>query len=282
MKKIIIISITLFIYLQGYSQVYMKGNNSSHTANFPELEILDVSKLECIYQYTIMDTELQDSKEMYRILQIGEKYVKFLDYGCYRMDSVLNHIDKAKLTLHEFTRIFNTYSPSMDFILKEKRIGKLTVYDRIFTDRYMYEEPVSNFKWSLLKDTMTICGYLCHKATTTFRGRHWVAWYSDLPISEGPWKFCGLPGIILRIEDSNHEHLFTAISIRNIKGNITRKKQSNTKTTRQKFNKALAIYKSNPGSIISGSQLAPKDKDGNEIPIRKKRMFFNPIEKEEE
>lgn len=50
----------------------MKGNNNSHTANFPELEKLDVSKLECIYQYTIMDTELQDSKETYRILQIGE------------------------------------------------------------------------------------------------------------------------------------------------------------------------------------------------------------------
>lgn len=67
------------------------------------------------------------------------------------------------------------------------------------------------------------------QSKSTFRGRHWLAWYSDLPISEGPWKFCGLPGMILRIEDSNHEHLFTAISIRNIKSNITRKNSQTQK-----------------------------------------------------
>lgn len=282
MKYIITFSLTLLISLQSYSQVYMKGNSSGHKANFPEQEILDNSKFECIYQYTVMDTELQYSKEMYRMLQIGDKYAKFSDYGCYRMDSVLASIDKSKLTLYEFTRIFNTYTPSMDYILKEKQTNQLKVYDRVFTDRYMYEEEVPNFKWTLSKDTLTICGYLCHKATSTFRGRHWLAWYSDLAINEGPWKFCGLPGLILQIEDSNHEHLFTAISIRKNESDITRKKQSNTKTTRQKFNKALSIYKSNPGSIISGSQLAPKDKDGNEIPIKKKKIFFNPIEKEEE
>ncbi|RQE01044.1 GLPGLI family protein, partial [Prevotella intermedia] len=42
-------------------------------------------------------------------------------------------------------------------------------------------------------------GMECKKATTNFRGRYWEVWYTeDIPISQGPWKLCGLPGMILK------------------------------------------------------------------------------------
>ena len=56
----------------------------------------------------------------------------------------------------------------------------------------------------------TILGYTCHKATTRFRGRDYVAWYTEeIPLSYGPYKFRGLPGLITCIYDKDRDHVFT-------------------------------------------------------------------------
>lgn len=56
--------------------------------------------------------------------------------------------------------------------------------------------------WDIFEDSVqTIIGYECHKAVTKFRGREWAVWYADgIPVSLGPWKLNGLPGIILQAE----------------------------------------------------------------------------------
>ena len=56
--------------------------------------------------------------------------------------------------------------------------------------------------WKLTNDSKTIKNYTCKKATTTFRGRTYEVWYTEkIPISIGPWKFNGLPGLILSVQD---------------------------------------------------------------------------------
>ena len=70
------------------------------------------------------------------------------------------------------------------------------------------------FDWQLQRGDSVVCEYPCHKATTTFRGRTWTVWYTlDLPYSDGPWKFCGLPGLILHAYDSEGLFRFNCIGI---------------------------------------------------------------------
>ena len=70
------------------------------------------------------------------------------------------------------------------------------------------------FDWQLQRGDSVVCEYPCHKATTTFRGRTWTVWYTlDLPYSDGPWKFCGLPGLILLAYDSEGLFRFNCIGI---------------------------------------------------------------------
>ena len=70
------------------------------------------------------------------------------------------------------------------------------------------------FDWHLQNGDSIVCGYPCHKATTTFRGRAWTVWYTlDLPYSDGPWKFCGLPGLVLYAYDSEDKFRFNCIGI---------------------------------------------------------------------
>lgn len=62
------------------------------------------------------------------------------------------------------------------------------------------------FKWKLQNETKTIGKYTCHKATTEFRGRNYIAWYTpEIPLPYGPWKLQGLPGLILEAYDSTEE-----------------------------------------------------------------------------
>ncbi len=52
----------------------------------------------------------------------------------------------------------------------------------------------------ILPERQEVGGYSCQKATADYGGRHWTAWFaSDIAVSEGPYYFHGLPGLILKI-----------------------------------------------------------------------------------
>lgn len=68
--------------------------------------------------------------------------------------------------------------------------------------RFIIKEKIYPFKWVLQNETKMIGKFECKKATTYFRGRNYVAWYSTaIPTNSGPWKFSGLPGLILEVYD---------------------------------------------------------------------------------
>ena len=81
-----------------------------------------------------------------------------------------------------------------------------------------YTEPKPNFGWDILPEMKNILGYKCQKAKGKFRGREYIAWFSsDIPRSDGPWKFCGLPGLILAVQDTKGDFFFTCTAIENKK-----------------------------------------------------------------
>jgi len=96
--------------------------------------------------------------------------------------------------------------------------GELTSSYRLFLSAGygQYTEVLPSFKWQILSESKEILGYKCQKAQGEFRGRKYIAWFtSDIPHSDGPWKFCGLPGLILAVEDTDKYFVFTCIDIKN-------------------------------------------------------------------
>lgn len=68
--------------------------------------------------------------------------------------------------------------------------------------------------WELKDGNKKILGYSCKKAIGTFRGRTYKVWYTEeIPVSYGPWKLFGLPGVILKAEDTRFNFRFTATEI---------------------------------------------------------------------
>jgi len=102
--------------------------------------------------------------------------------------------------------------------LKKSEIVYSEVIDKI---NFGYDEAISNIKWKLDSEKKDILGYECFKAKTKFHGRDYIAWYTkDIPISDGPYKFAGLPGLIIEIYDDKESFHYKVIAITKKSNNI--------------------------------------------------------------
>ena len=82
-------------------------------------------------------------------------------------------------------------------------------FETIGSDSYEFKENL-NHDWKLINQDTIMSGYPCKKATVKYAGREWSAWYNpEIPITVGPYKFHGLPGLVMLLKDS--ENVFSFI-----------------------------------------------------------------------
>lgn len=73
--------------------------------------------------------------------------------------------------------------------------------DQIRLKPFQIKDNIAPFIWTIKPETKVILGYKCQKATVENRGRSFTAYFAiDIPFSDGPWKFFGLPGLILEVQ----------------------------------------------------------------------------------
>ena len=96
-------------------------------------------------------------------------------------------------------------------VFKNYPTGKVTNHTRHSLCNWIYEEEWEKPIWEITDSTSNIKGYKCLLAMTNYRGRRWYAWFTpEIPISAGPWKLCGLPGLILEARDNRNHYLYSA------------------------------------------------------------------------
>lgn len=242
-------------------------------------QIIDKSIIDCIYEHICYDPILDETRIVDEILEIGTNSSRYGDYGNYRSDSVVRKdYPNQKVGVYKLRELGRKYDSGDNAeLIKYTAENKMVNYQRIFLDVYFYEEKIPDFQWTLIDGSDEICNYNCKKATMDFRGRKWTAWYcEDIQSDNGPWKFGGLPGLILKLEDDKHEHIFEAMQIRKGCQEFGFKLRSlQIKTTREKFNEMMADFRINIRSFLLNNPQAPTAPGGTPLP---KRMFYNPVE----
>jgi GLPGLI family protein len=120
--------------------------------------------------------------------------------------------------------------------------------DLIFRERFHYVESKSNIVWKIHPDILNIQGLSCQKATTQYGGRNWTAWFaSSIPIFDGPYKFSGLPGLIVQIHDGSNYFIFNLINFKPAIGNIDLIRMTNsTEISRNKYFEVRKKFRENP------------------------------------
>lgn len=100
----------------------------------------------------------------------------------------------------------------------EKDLGKqsLLYKSRIGRDQYSYNETPA-FPWKILPETVKIGEYNTQKAEVVYGGRTWYAWFTqEIPLQDGPYKFSGLPGLIVKVQDAKGDYSFDLMQTKKI------------------------------------------------------------------
>lgn len=267
--------------------IYAQTNTMHVLRKLPKINIVDEGNVEVIYEHIVIDPVLdQFDPGNPLILQIGRKSSKFTEYSRFRVDSVLyvNKIESMSFMDYQNLLIKYDYERRYTYPIYTFLDTTSRVYDEkysIWGSYYAYQDVGCGQDWQLEDGTDIICGYACSVATVEFRGRKWKAWFADnLPIPEGPFKFYGLPGLILKMESFDGEHRVEAISIRRASIPILMKDDgASFKTTREKTLSLLKEKSLNPQGFLK-SMSESSDVEGVSLQPAITRLFYNPLEKE--
>jgi len=97
------------------------------------------------------------------------------------------------------------------YIMKNIPDHKVYYYDRVAGKPIYYQED-RPIQWEILNDTEQQNGYPAQKAVANFGGRVWTAWFTkQIAVSDGPYKFFGLPGLIVKLEDDKGDYKFDLV-----------------------------------------------------------------------
>lgn len=87
--------------------------------------------------------------------------------------------------------------------------------------KYVVERSYPAINWKIFPEKKIIAGYQCQKANGNYHSRNYIVWFTnDLPFKAGPWKLTGLPGLIVKVEDSTNRIKFELISFKNSENNL--------------------------------------------------------------
>lgn len=185
------------------------------------------------------------------ILQIGRKISKYYSPLLHAADSALQS-GGSQVVFR--TKLFANANPVFinDCYYTDLTSGELTFVCRFATEDFEYTETPPSIDWRISQEKKVICGYDCHKATGSFRGRSYEVWYTeDIPVSVGPWKLRGLPGTILLASDSGGLCRFEAVSVTAIPGSIEKPEYPYIKVSRKEYRAMLNQFFKTPGRFRS-------------------------------
>ncbi len=205
------------IRLNQFTKVSMLTDPNKLTPlswNQAEKEIVDTARFTVVYEIqTVTGSAVM-------VLEIGRQWKKFYSPRLQLSDDIAIKIKKKMIAGATFAEYkedeYTAEERAVDSMAGAKKINseiwidlstmKLTERSHDY-QRYnvsqAYDEPAPQLEWRMLPESEMVGDYPCMTATTTFRGREWKVWFTpELPINFGPWKLDGLPGLILKMQES--------------------------------------------------------------------------------
>jgi GLPGLI family protein len=251
------------------------------------------------YKYIPDSINKADVKSDVMLLDIDKNGSKYYSREKFVSDSATK-ADIAKQMKGGFGGSINikkNIKPGMIFtsVTKAYPDYKVALSEKIGNTTYKIAEDQKP-EWKILPEKQKIGEYNAQKATTTYGGREWTAWFStDIPFQDGPYKFYGLPGLIVKLEDKTGSHTMTLIGNKKTVASSETEVQlpgvtmiglggKDIEVTKKQFKKAWKDYQTDPtkdmkqtmSTLPAGAIVKMKNQDGKDIDMNE--MYRN-IEK---
>ena len=253
----------------------------------------DEATIRCYYRFS--QKKDKSDKEFFSqdtlTLDIGSQMSCYYDESKMQKDSVFqsalaslkpDRIESLSILSSAESNVFDrslgdTYrSNAYEQIYKNRRNGEIIMINTTsrgasFFDRYKGTDPIGALNWTIEPDTAVFFDYPCQKASLRFRGRDYEAWFSSqIPINDGPWKFFGLPGLILKVKDSEGQFDFECIGLEylNTPYPIKIPEYKYFETNRKDYNKVMSSQGGGTMININGGKIIIANiKTGTSVPL---------------
>ncbi|MDD1548425.1 GLPGLI family protein [Riemerella anatipestifer] len=257
MKQFILSTLCLFIMNWGWSQ------NQRFTYEY-KFAVDSTKKDSLISEIMNLDVYKEKSVFYSRIKQENDSIInqEFKKQSQISSDKIINlshlkNMKRAKVN---------------DWVLKTYPNYEVELYTKIGFDDYAVRDE-RKMQWKIAPEHETFKNWKVQKATTEFAGRKWTAWFTtDIPIPDGPYKFHGLPGLIVKMEDHQKMFLFELIGSQKIndtqKAIFTDKLINLAKIDRKQFKKAFQENRSDPAKslrMMGGNVILKASINGKEV-----------------
>ncbi|KMQ69225.1 hypothetical protein ACM39_03750 [Chryseobacterium sp. FH2] len=150
------------------------------------------------YSYHTDSTNIDKINTEDTVLLTNSKESLFCSYTKMKNDStILSNIQKGNMVI-DYSVLPKSKVNQIVFVNKEKE--NIITYDKVINVTFGF--PVSQLEWTLGKEHKKIGEFDCQNAYCILNGRKFEAWFTkSVPVNEGPYRFKGLPGLIVEVYD---------------------------------------------------------------------------------
>lgn len=254
-------------------------------------------------KFSMDTTNLESKKTEKMYLFAGSEYGVFMNKSRTLAERRLADLKRKGGASADISFGVNNGSNPIDLnkaFFKNLQTGEVKVLQHFADQDYLYIENQSVDNWEIIEETKEIMGYTAQKATASFAGRDYEAWFTmEIPIPDGPYVFHGLPGLIVELYDTEDHYHFTLESIEKMEEPKVWELPKSKKLSKEKIRKLQVKIKQNAlmnsdysymvmntsgvsggtSTIYGKTTIKAEDKSGNEISMDKlKRLYKQDLE----
>lgn len=171
-----------------------------------------------LYQFVPDSTNKAERKAEILLLEVLPKFSKFYSQEVFKSDSAMNVAITKELAATGSINIKSNMKKGAfrDVVIKEFPNKNVFLFTRIGRTEFKVADE-RKMIWKIQPEKEKIGVFTAQKATTNFAGRKWTAWFTtEIALQDGPYKFNGLPGLIIKLIDDSDSHSFELKEIKNL------------------------------------------------------------------
>lgn len=239
----------------------------------------DELKYLATYQFTYQpdSTDVNSVKSEEMLLYLGDRSSRFSSAGKAMKDHMLKNRKKGNRSAAEFSRLQSQVpQTSLHYtIYKHYPSAEMSYTEAIAMDDFRYTQDMNLFQWEIKEEQKEISGYQAQKATASFAGRDYIAWFTpEIPIPDGPYKFNGLPGLILEVRDTRGHYVFELLQFLQLEEpeGVEFNRDDYITTNRKKFLQVKEEYDKDPITAVERAGIKIGFKPGQRERMHKEHL----------
>lgn len=141
-------------------------------------------------------------------------------------------------------------APSVE-TYKNLTTGKMVESRELGPKKYIIEDSIRSYKWTVTGENKLIGKYNCTRATAvSTEKREIIAWFTtEIPVSGGPEAFGGLPGMILELNFDQNGIIYSLMEVtEQLNQSLVKAPSGGKKISRAEFTKLIQESFGGPGN----------------------------------